>query len=223
MLNCRYILVDASIPETRPDHANIRRLFTEVFRDDEAIVYENPYAFERAWLVHDIRPTDDSGLGLLAANLVNGHITAYVDPAEDGSLPSVTAPDLVNPDGSVTGESVVVSGQTDETMTLQVTAVTDAFLVVSAAYANDWNAYIDGKQVEVSRADYALQGVAVPAGTHTIELKYEPESLRIGLWGTGGTSIAITGIWMWALIDWRRRGTAPGAETEPSSTTGGAA
>jgi len=223
MLNCRYILVDRAIPENRVDHQAIRQMFTEVYRDDDAIVYENPYAFERAWLVHDLRPTDDSGLGLLAANEVNGRTTAYVDVEDGESLPVVQMPDTINPDGKVPGESVVISNLTEETMTLEVTAVTDAWLVVSAAYAKGWYAYIDGEKSDVTRTDYALQGVFVPAGTHTVELKYEPRSLRIGLLGTGGTSIAITGIWIWALIDWRRRGREPEAEHRPLETPGGSA
>jgi hypothetical protein len=213
MLNCRYILVDITIPEDREDHLNIRRQFKEVFRDNETIVYENPGAFPRAWLTHDVRPSNGVGLAVLASGQVDAHVTAYVDV--DGPLPAAQMPAITNADGNVDGESVVVTGQTDETLTMQATAVTDGLLVISAAYADDWNAYVDGDKVPVIRTDHALQGVALTAGSHTVEMRYEPKSLEIGLWSTGATSVAMIGIWAWAFVDRRRN--ADGPEKRPTT------
>jgi uncharacterized membrane protein YfhO len=124
-------------------------------------------------------------------------------------------PAITNADGNVDGESVVVTGQTDETLTMQATAVTDGLLVISAAYADDWNAYVDGDKVPVIRTDHALQGVALTAGSHTVEMRYEPKSLEIGLWSTGATSVAMIGIWAWAFVDRRRN--ADGPEKRPTT------
>ena len=41
-------------------------------------------------------------------------------------------------------------------------------------YPEGWNCYIDGKQVDVFRANYILRGAMIPAGKHTIEWKFEP-------------------------------------------------
>jgi type VI protein secretion system component VasK len=46
-------------------------------------------------------------------------------------------------------------------------------------------------------------------GTHGGPSTYEPRSLAIGLWSTGLASVAMLGIWAWALADWRRDGTSP--------------
>jgi len=197
MLNVRYIVVDAAIPEDRSDFERISSRYNEVYRDDLAIVFENPRAFPRAWLVHDVRDNQSGrGIRLLATGRVDAHEVAYVN----GSLPRVAAaPD----DGR--GERVVVDQENPETIRMNVTATADGLLVVSASYADGWTAYVDGERVDVLRTNHALQGVPLRAGEHEVVLKYEPTSLRIGLWSTGLASVAMLGIWTWALVDfWLR-------------------
>lgn len=56
----------------------------------------------------------------------------------------------------------------------------DGFLVLSYAYYPGWKAEIDGAPARLQRADFALEGLALPAGTHTVRLHYEPDSFRLG-------------------------------------------
>lgn len=65
-------------------------------------------------------------------------------------------------------------------MTMEVEANRPAYLVVSEIFYPGWNAYIDGRQTEVFRTDYSLRGLAVPAGIHTVEMKFEPAPLYRG-------------------------------------------
>jgi hypothetical protein len=47
-------------------------------------------------------------------------------------------------------------------------------------YKNGWNAYVDGKATNHFKVDYALRAMLIPAGTHTIEFKFEPQVVKTG-------------------------------------------
>jgi len=47
-------------------------------------------------------------------------------------------------------------------------------------YPLGWNAYIDGQKAEYVKTDYVLRGMAIPAGSHTIEFRFEPRTYEIG-------------------------------------------
>jgi len=47
-------------------------------------------------------------------------------------------------------------------------------------YDKGWDAYIDGKKVPYFRVNYVLRAMSVPAGEHSIEFRFEPQSYFIG-------------------------------------------
>jgi uncharacterized membrane protein YfhO len=62
-------------------------------------------------------------------------------------------------------------------------------------YANGWKATIDGKETPIYRVDYALRGLEVPAGKHSIEFKFEPQVVK-----TGSTIVLFSSIGMLLLL-----------------------
>jgi len=47
-------------------------------------------------------------------------------------------------------------------------------------YQDGWNAYIDKTLVPHYRVNYVLRGMKIPAGTHTVEFKFEPKVIQQG-------------------------------------------
>ncbi len=201
MLNVRYILVPASlwqIPPTADDRV--------VYRDDRVVVYENTRAFPRAWIVHQVLPDHgEAGLAKLASGEVDGHEVAFVSGAT-APPPNLAAPSPVRPLAwTSTGDQVTVTDLQPERIAMRTSSTTAGYLVVSEPYARGWRATIDGRAVPIRRTDYALQGVSLPTGSHTVVLTYAPRSLAIGLPVTGGATLALLGVGIWAIIDRCRR------------------
>jgi hypothetical protein len=59
-----------------------------------------------------------------------------------------------------------------------------ALLVVRNVWDPGWRATIDGRPAPVLVTDYLLQGIAVPAGRHTVELRYDDPWVGYGLLGS---------------------------------------
>lgn len=65
-----------------------------------------------------------------------------------------------------------------------LTASSDGVIYTSVNYDNGWSVYIDGEKVEkddIFAIGDALLGINVSKGTHTLELKYSPEGLTLGI------------------------------------------
>jgi len=75
-------------------------------------------------------------------------------------------------------------------------------MVTSEPWSPWWRVTVDGKPAEALRVDYALRGVAVPAGVHTVAWTYEDDPLFYGVSITVTTTLAL----LVAGIAWGRRG-----------------
>ena len=185
LLNVRYIVVDRTIPESRDDIRYLAGIRIEVFRNDEVIIYESPTVQPRAWLVYDVRPENNgAGLAQLASGEVDGAEVAFVE----GAVPQVSPP----PAGS--RGAVTVTEDEPDGITFDVTHEGRGLLVVSEIWSRGWKATVDGVPVDVLQTDHALLGIPVDAGTHTVELRYAPVELTIGLWTSTLAGLGAAGL-----------------------------
>ncbi len=77
------------------------------------------------------------------------------------------------------GSAALIS-RSPEHIQIAVQATTPATLVWAESWYPGWQATLDGEAVTIQRADLLLQAVQVPAGDHTLELTFQPQTL---LWG----------------------------------------
>ena len=54
-------------------------------------------------------------------------------------------------------------------------------LFMSEMYYPGWNAYVDGKEKKIYRANYAFRAVTLDPGVHQIEFAYRPWTFWLGL------------------------------------------
>jgi hypothetical protein len=72
----------------------------------------------------------------------------------------------------------------DEDQRLELRTDTDnpAILVVADSYYPAWSAWVDGKPAKILPANVNQRAVVVPAGAHTIEMRYMQRMFTRGIW-----------------------------------------
>ncbi len=83
--------------------------------------------------------------------------------------------------GPVAGAKVTITRYRLNDVTLAVETPGAALVRLADLWYPDWAATVDGRAVEVLKADYLLRAVAVPAGTHRVEFRFCPPAVRRGL------------------------------------------
>jgi hypothetical protein len=194
LLDVRYLLVDAGLPSDRPDVAAFTAGRREVFRTDRVVVYATGDTLGHAWIVHDVRTVaENQALSLLANGKIDPRTTALVE----GAPPTVAVP------ADPSAESARVTRYEPDEMKLTVNATAPGLLVVSETYATGWRATVDGRSAPILATDYLLRGIPIPSGAHTVELRYAPRSLTIGLWISAFSSLAMLAVFVvagWSYV-----------------------
>ena len=182
LLDVRYLLLDASLPADLLDVVALTTGRREVFRTPKVIVYERNPAPPHAWIVHDVRQV---ARGEALPLLISGAIDPYRTALVEGTPPVAREP------APGTTESAQVTSYEPDALTVETNAAAPGFLVVSEVYEPGWRAYVDGKEVGILPTQHALRGVPLSTGKHTVEMRYDPWSLRLGLIVSGIAAMAM--------------------------------
>ena len=67
------------------------------------------------------------------------------------------------------------------TVTLQTRAAAPSFLVFADTNFPGWTAFINGKETPIETANFLFRGMEVPAAEAKVEMIYQPQSYRLGL------------------------------------------
>jgi hypothetical protein len=154
MLNTKYFIV--SNPETR-----------------QPFVQQNPGALGAAWFVSAVRYVNNADEEIAALSKFNPADTAIVDKREQSKL--------IYPPQRDSSAKIQLLEQKNDILTYKSSSRTNGIAVFSEIYyPYGWTATIDGKEVPIARVNYVLRALAVPAGEHQIQFRFEPASFTIG-------------------------------------------
>jgi Bacterial membrane protein YfhO len=170
MLNLRYVFYPGSPPEDATVFAKDRNGWLE----------ERTTALPRVYVPRRI--VTAACLAQLGSDSFDPREVVYV-PAE-ASIP---------PASDVDGTAEIVA---EDSMKVVVKArmKTPGVLVLADSWDAGWQATIDRRNVPVSRVNYLIRGVELPAGESTIEFRYEPATFTWGLRISAGCTIVLV-IW----------------------------
>lgn len=152
---------------------NTKYLIFPAGQQGETVPVENPYAYGNAWFVDKVKYVNSANEEIEALNKVVPTETAVVDVKFKEQLKGVT-------EGYKDSLSVIrLTSYEPNRLVYESNSNKDGVAVFSEIYYPGWHVTIDGQPVEIGRADYVLRVMNIPAGKHTIEMNFDPQSLHI--------------------------------------------
>ena len=153
MLNTKYFILPAQGGQTVP--------------------VENPYAFGNAWYVNKVDYVNNANEEIDALNDIHPQQTAVVDTKFKDALKGVTESfkDSLS--------TIKLTTYEPNHLVYEASSPKDGVVVFSEIYYPGWTATIDGQPADIARADYILRAMNVPAGKHTIEMRFDPKSIHV--------------------------------------------
>ena len=128
----------------------------------------NPYAFGNAWFVSDVKYVANANEEIGALHTINPAVTAVVDNKFKEQVKAQPS-----------AGNIVLKEYDANRLVYETDSKNGGVVVFSEIYYPGWRSYIDGEEVPHGRADYILRAMNVPAGKHTIEFVFDPQSLHV--------------------------------------------
>ena len=160
----------------------------------------NPHAYGNAWFVNKVQYVNNANEEIDALDSIIPTETAVVDARFKDVLKGATESykDSLS--------SIRLTSYAPNRLTYETNNAQDGIAVFSDIYYPDgWHVTIDGQPAELARADYILRTMYVPAGQHTIEMRFDPTSLHVteGI-AYGALALLVIGIIVAVLITKRK-------------------
>lgn len=158
-------------------------------------VYPNPDAMGNAWFVNDIQfvptPDDESA----ALNTLDLSKTAVADEKFRNVLTCDAQPSA--------NDKIELIDYKPNQLVYTANCANERLAVFSEIYYPEgWHLYIDEEEHEIGRVNYVLRAAVIPAGNHTITMRFVPEALALDKWSMLfvilGILLSISGI-TWPL------------------------
>lgn len=166
----------------------------------QTVLILNPHAYGNAWFVNKVQYVNNANEEIDALDSIIPTETAVVD----ARFKDVLKGTMESYKDSLS--SIRLTSYTPNRLTYETNNAQDGIAVFSEIYYPDgWHVTIDGQPAELARADYILRTMYVPAGQHTIEMRFDPTSLHVteGI-AYGALALLVIGIIVAVLIAKRK-------------------
>lgn len=165
---------------------NTKYIIFQAGQQGQVVYQQNPGANGNAWFVSEVKAVKTADEEMQAMNAGALGDTAVVPDAFDSKKTAVIREEFAKDlSGYTFGKDSAASikltryGMNDLSFVSNNTQ--NGVAVFSDIwYPLGWEATIDGKPAEIIRADYVLRALKVPAGQHTIEFHFRPQSYALG-------------------------------------------
>ena len=158
-----------------------------VVLDDNYPPLVNPGAYGPAWFVDSVVEAagPDEEIALLGS--VDLRRQAVVDGRSQPAMSVIPG---------LTGDLIDLVSYAPNRLVYKYSASAERVAVFSEIYyPNGWHASVDGEPLDLFRADWTLRAALLPAGEHTVEMYFLPDSYRVG-----ATVSRIASIGLWLLL-----------------------
>jgi hypothetical protein len=124
--------------------------------------------------------------GVRVAEGIDG-LEALLDPGFDAQEEVLLASGSSRPAPSGFAGSARVLEDSADRVQIEADLTSDGYLVLVDTFDPGWRTSLDGRPVELRRANVAFRAVAVPAGRHVVDMVYRPWPTQAGLLLSGLT------------------------------------
>jgi hypothetical protein len=169
---------------------NGEKVSVERMGNREVNLYALPDPLPRAYVAHDATVIADDARALRTV------LSPQFDPGTTAVLDR--APPVV-PSGRKARSAATVRDLAPDRLRVEATLAEPGVLVLSEVYYPGWRATVNGEPVTILRAQHTLRGVALPAGTHTVEMVFDPWTVKLGL-AISGATVALALLTLLALL-----------------------
>jgi len=146
------------------------KYFIVPLQDNKTVPIQNPYVLGNAWFVDKLNYVNNANQELEALAKLNLRHEAVADARFKAVLGEATPQDSTS--------VVKLTAYAPNQLTYEVKSTTGGVMVFSEIYYPEWTATVDGKPVEIGRADYVLRALKVDKGQHQVVLTFDPKSVK---------------------------------------------
>jgi hypothetical protein len=151
---------------------NTKYIIQQGQKQGDEIAIPNPGALGNCWLVKGVTYVDDAVAEMKALSNFNPKDTAIADKVYQAKIGNFTAPD--------SNAYIKQTAFDNDAVKYESNTAAPQLAIFSEIYYKDWNAYVDGKKVDILKVNYVLRALMIPAGKHNIEFKLEPHAYITG-------------------------------------------